>query len=212
VKYTVTDIDGSFTIPAKFNDTLTISGLRYKTKEFIITRAVIERNNLAVYLEENITQLDQVVVGKILTGNLESDIKNQDIEVPINFYDLGIPGYTGKPKTLNERKLTAASSGGGIPLIAIINAINGKTKELKKMVALDKDIECVKRLKTAYKSMIFEDEELSEELQNRFFNFIMDSEKLQAACSSGNVLTPIMFLKEELELFKTRLTSNDKKD
>ena len=164
-------------------------------------------------LTESITQLDQVVVGKVLTGDLGSDIKNQDVETPINFYDLGIPGYTGKPKTLNERKLSEATSGGGfLPLNPIINAITGRTKMLKQRIKLDKKIKCVDKLKAAYKDIIFEDEEFSEELQNRFFNFIMDSEKLQGACNSDNVLTPITFLKEELKLFKIQLISNDKKD
>lgn len=212
LKYTVTDNDGSFTILAKQNDTLTISGLRYKTKELLVSKNIIQNNALQIYLEENITELDQVTVGKILTGNLGSDIKNQDIETPINFYDLGIPGYTGKQKTLSERKLAAATSGSGIPLIAILNAISGKTKELKARVKLDKQIKCVERLKDSYKDLIFEDENLSDELQNRFFNFIMDSEKLDKACKADNILFPITFLKEELKLFKAQLKPDDKKD
>ena len=213
LKYTVTDIDGSFVISARLNDTLTISGLRYKTKELVLNKSMLEKNPIEIFLTESITQLDQVVVGKVLTGDLGSDIKNQDVETPINFYDLGIPGYTGKPKTLNERKLSEATSGGGfLPLNPIINAITGRTKMLKQRIKLDKKIKCVDKLKAAYKDIIFEDEEFSEELQNRFFNFIMDSEKLQGACNSDNVLTPITFLKEELKLFKIQLISNDKKD
>ncbi|SHG59722.1 carboxypeptidase-like regulatory domain-containing protein [Winogradskyella jejuensis] len=212
LKYTVTNKDGSFVIPVKTNDTLTFSGVKYKAKEIVITQSIIFTNNLELSLEENVTQLDQVVVGKILTGNIESDLKNQEIEVPINFYDLGIPGYTGKQKTLSERKLAAATSGGGIPLIAIINVITGRTKELKERVKLDKSIICVERLKSSYKDLIFEEENLSEVLQNRFFNFIMDSEKLDEACNANNVLYPITFLKEELQLFKTQLTLDDKKD
>ena len=105
LKYTVTDTDGSFTIPVKLNDTLTISGLRYKIKELSITEIDISTKPFLIYLTESVTELDEVTVGKILTGNLGSDIKNQDVETPINFYDLGIPGYTGKQKTLSERKL-----------------------------------------------------------------------------------------------------------
>ncbi|WP_188373681.1 carboxypeptidase-like regulatory domain-containing protein [Winogradskyella haliclonae] len=213
LKYIVTDTDGSFVIPVKFNDTLTISGLRYKTKEIVIDKSILAKKGVEIFLTENVTQLDQVIVGKILTGNLGSDIKNQEVETPINFYDLGIPGYTGKPKTLNERKLAEATSGGGlVPLNPIINAITGRTKMLKQRIKLDRKIKCVEQLKAAYQNIIFEGEGFSEELQNRFFNFIMDSEKLQDACNAGNVLTPITFLKEELKLFKIQLASNDKKD
>ena len=213
LKYTVTDTDGSFTIPVKLNDTLTISGLRYKIKELSITEIDISTKPFLIYLTESVTELDEVTVGKILTGNLGSDIKNQDVETPINFYDLGIPGYTGKQKTLSERKLAEATSGGGlIPFAPLINLITGRTKELKARVQLDKDIKCVERLKSSYKEIIFEGENLSEVLQNRFFNFIMDSEKLDDACVANNVLSPITFLKNELKLFKSQLTVNDFKD
>jgi hypothetical protein len=70
----------------------------------------------------------------------------------------------------------------------------------------------VERLKSSYKEIIFEGENLSEVLQNRFFNFIMDSEKLDDACVANNVLSPITFLKNELKLFKSQLTVNDFKD
>ncbi|MFD1063188.1 carboxypeptidase-like regulatory domain-containing protein [Winogradskyella litorisediminis] len=214
LKYTVTDTDGSFVIPAKLNDTLTISGLKYKVKELRITKSILQTNQLNIELEENITQLDQVTLGKILTGNMTSDINNLDVETPINFYDLGIPGYTGKPKTLNERKLyEATSGGGGIPLNPLINLITGRTKELKKRIQLDKDIACVEQFKTTYKDILFDGKHISEELQNRFFVFITDSEDLQKACVNGtNVLKPIEFLQSELKLFKLRLAEDDKKN
>lgn len=213
LQYNVTDEKGYFTIPAKVNDTIIFSGLTYKLKEVVVSKTMISKNEMNVNLVEDITQLDQVVVGKILTGNINSDLKSLDIEEPINFYDLGIPGYTGKPKTLSERKLIAAtSSGGGIPLIGIINAISGKTKQLKERIELDKDMYCVEKLKASYKDLIFENEDLSEDLQNRFFNFIMDSGNLRNACRSTNPLLPITFLNKELKLFKSRLAENDKKD
>ena len=213
LKYTVTDTDGSFTIRAKLNDTLTISGLKYKTQELLVSKEVLSKSVFEIYLTKFVTELDEVTVGKILTGNLGSDIKNQDIETPINFYDLGIPGYTGKQKTLSERKLAEATSGvGGIPLFPLINFITGRTKELKLRVKLDKKIKCVERLKSNYKELLFEEDEFSEVLQNRFFNFIMDSDKLEDACTANNVMTPITFLKKELKLFKSRLTANDDKD
>lgn len=214
LKYNVTDENGNFTIPAKVNDTIIFSGLTYKLKEVIVTKIMISKNDMEINLIEDVTQLDQVVVGKILTGNINSDLRNLEIKEPINFYDLGIPGYTGKQKTLSERKLIAATSsgGGGIPLIKIINAINGKTKQLKERIELDKDIYCVEKLKASYKDLIFEEEKLSKDLQNRFFNFILDSEDLRSACRSGNPLLPITFLNKELKLFKSRLAENDKKD
>lgn len=205
LKYTVTDTDGSFIIPVKLNDTLTISGLAYKTKNVIVTAEILRNNKIKIYLKDEITQLDDVFLGRLLTGNLGSDLKNTKVETPINFYDLGIPGYTGKPKTLSERKLIAAtSSGGGIPLVGLINAISGKTKQLKKRLKFEKKIMCVDYLKNRYKTIIFESQNISEIQINRFFNFILDSQDLEKTCKNNNDLLKIEFLNNELKLFKIR--------
>lgn len=213
VKYAISDQNGDFDIPVKLSDTITVTGLAYKTQNLIITKEILKKDIFKIYLEINIDDLEQVTVGKILTGNIDSDIRNTKVKTPINFYDLGIPGYTGKQKTLNERKLASTSSGGGlIPLVGLINAITGRTKELKENIKLDKKIACVERFKNNYKSMIFETEKLSDTFQDRFFNFIFDSEKLDSACYSGSAFKTIEFLKAELILYKQSLTSDDKKD
>jgi len=213
LKYNITDENGYFEIPAKINDTVVFSGLTYKLKEIVVTKAMISKNEIEVYLIEDITQLDQVTVGKVLTGNIDSDLRNLKVQTPINFYDLGIPGYTGKQKTLEERKLYEAMSGGGIlPLNPLINLITGRTKQLKKQLKLSRDMKCVDRLKASYKNLIFEDKNFSEELQNRFFDFIMDSDYLQKACYSSDALSPITFLQNELKLFKNRLAEDEKKN
>ena len=213
LKYTVTDTDGSFVIPVKLNDTLTISGLAYKTKNVIITTSFLNKTEIIINLEDEITQLDDVILGRVLTGSLNSDIKNTETEAPINFYDLGIPGYIGKQKTLSERKLIAAtSSGGGLPLIPLINAISGKTKKLKERVKQDKKIECVNRLRNEYRETLFENQNSSETEQNKFFNFILDSEEIEKICKSKNPLLKIDFLNKELKLFKARQNENATKN
>ena len=70
VKYTVTDTDGSFLILAKANDTLVISGLKYELKEIKIIPKYFENFNLKIYLTEKVNTLDEVIVGRILTGCL----------------------------------------------------------------------------------------------------------------------------------------------
>lgn len=207
LKYTVSDENGRFNILVKANDTLVFSALRYKIKEVAITKTNLTEGYLKVYLVDKVNELDEVVVGKVLTGNLGSDIKNTEVETPINFYDLGIPGYTGKPKTVNERKLAEATSGGGlIPLNPILNLLTGRTKMLKQRIALDRKIRCVDKLKDNYKEMIFEESKYSEEFQNKFFSYILDSEELESACNASNKLAPINFIFEELDKFKALQT------
>lgn len=213
LKYTVTNTDGGFEILAKVNDTLTISSLKYETKEVRLTSAQLNAADFTIYLTENITELDEIVLGRILTGSLGSDIANLNVETPINFYDLGIPGYVGKHKTLSERKLVEATSGGGfIPLFPLLNAITGRTKELKRNIQLDKDRQCMQRLKEAYQELLFDDDEFPKDIQSQFFNFIMDSSAFQDICIADNVLNKVAFLQKELVEFKRIKAANANKD
>ena len=110
-KYTISGEDGSFIIPAKVSDTLIISGIKYQTQEIVISQSNFDLGSFNVLLVEKMNELDQVIVGKILTGSLQSDLENSDAKPEVNFYDLGIPGYKGKPLTQNERKLHDADAG-----------------------------------------------------------------------------------------------------
>ena len=212
VKYTVSRGDGTFDIAVKVNDTLVFSALKYQLKEVVITQKILRENFLKIHLTEKVNELDEVLVGKILTGNLGSDIKNTKVETPINFYDLGISGYTGKQKTANERKLAAATSGPGIPLVGLINAITGRTKILKANVQLDKDIKCINNFKDEYKNLLFEDEECSDEVKERFFDFVMFGENFRTICKEKNPLNVIAFLQKELKILKDSTSVNDKKN
>ncbi|WAC01499.1 hypothetical protein N7U66_16040 [Lacinutrix neustonica] len=58
---------------------------------------------------------------------------NSDAKPTINFYDVGIPGYKGKPKTKSERQLQTAGDfkpimllgllAGSMPFDPLLNAI-----------------------------------------------------------------------------------------
>ena len=213
LKYTVTDTDGSFEILVKAMDTLTISGLKYQLKDVLITEEIINLGHIQIRLEEKVNQLDQVVVGRILTGSLGSDLKNTELKKEINFYDLGIPGYTGKPKTLNERKLAEATSGGGfIPLFPLINAITGRTKRLKKQIELDKKDKCITKLKAAYSDLIFKNEKLSESQILQYFYYCSDDANFTSLCKGKSELTQVAFLIKKREEFKLRIDTSIEKD
>ena len=131
-RFTISNADGTFVIPAKLNDTILFSGISYQPKEIVVTKFIIASKQMPIYLEELVNVLDEVVVGKVLTGNLMSDINNAELKRDLNFYDLGIPGYTGKLMSQTERRLYEATSGGGlVPIGLIVNAITGRTKRLK---------------------------------------------------------------------------------
>ncbi|HLV69225.1 MAG TPA: hypothetical protein VKY34_00870, partial [Xanthomarina sp.] len=134
--YTTTNAFGGFKIPAKLNDTLQFTSIQYQLKVVVIDASIIIEKNLEVHLEELTYALEEVVVGRMLSGDLMQDIG--DVEgSPVTAKQLGIPSYQGKLKTQNERKLNEATTGGGfIPLFPIINAISGRTKQLKNQIKL----------------------------------------------------------------------------
>ncbi|WP_299113278.1 carboxypeptidase-like regulatory domain-containing protein [uncultured Winogradskyella sp.] len=217
VKYTVTNTDGSFEILAKPKDTLTISALKYQTKEIVLGQEFFESRALRIYLIEKVNELEEVVVGEILTGNIGSDIGNVELKDEVNFYDLGIPGYTGKPKTIPERKLADADAGNwgyvglgfGVNFHKLLNKVSGRTKKLKAIVELDEKDKCMKRMRDFYSESIFDKEEFTEPQKADYFYFCMDDLKFKNICNRNDPSEVIPFFNEKLKAYKLNLNSKD---
>ena len=207
-KYIISNEDGSFVIPAKASDTLFISGLKYDNKEVVITQSIIDLGSFSVQLTEKVNELDEVRVGNFFTGSLESDLQNSDAKTEINFYDLGIPGYKGKPLTQNERKLHDADGGGpiytglGVNVHKLLNRISGRTKKLRAIVALDKEDNCIERLRREYEDAIFISDTLADNLKNEYFYFCQEDEGFKTLCEENNDLKAIEFLQAKLKAYK----------
>ncbi len=202
-KFTITDDEGRFEIPARLYDTISVSALQYKPKDYVVTDIIMQSGEMIVDLDDNINLLDQVVVGKILTGDLMSDIENSDAKREVNFYDLGIPGYTGRRKTISERRLYEAKTGGGIlPLNPILNWISGRTKELKEQIHREEKNKAMEIVMETYSEMLFESEPLDETKRREFFYFCADDPQFMALSNSKGDLRMLEFLREKLKVFK----------
>jgi hypothetical protein len=208
-KFTITNDLGEFVIPAKLNDTLMISGVQYVPKEILITDIIMQTKAVTINLEDNVNLLDQVVVGKVLTGNLMTDIENSDAKRELNFYDLGIPGYTGPKKTQSERRLYEAQSGGGlVPLNPLINWITGRTKRLKEQIAREELELAIAEAKAKFSKLIFEDDTFNETMQNEYFYFCADDPKFKELSVIGIDIKTLEFLKNKLEAFKLHIEND----
>ena len=214
-KATVSDASGSFKIEVQLQDTLVFSGVQYKIHSIQINQENIDAKSVNVFLLENINQLDEVVVGTVLTGDLNSDIENSKAEAPINFYDVGIPGYQGRQKTQSERRLAEAGEfkpimllgilGGGLPLNPILNGISGRTKMLKQRVELEAKDALMYRVIAAYSEDLFELNSLEDELHYEFFYFCSEDPLFAEKCTNENGLEVLGFLQNKLEVFKQNL-------
>ncbi|MEO8773310.1 MAG: hypothetical protein ABI263_03955 [Gelidibacter sp.] len=213
--FTISNRNGEFSIPAKLNDILSFSGVSYELKSLVVTEKIIDSKLLTIYLTEKINALDEVVVGKILTGDLSLDLANSGVERNINFYDLGIPGYTGKPKSQSERRLYTAGDfkpihllallGGSLPLDPIFNAISGRTKLLKNRVYLEKKDKCIDKTKSNLSEILFNAHALEEPYRTEFFYFCADDSQFDTLCIINDDFKTLEFLKEKWVTFKSNL-------
>ncbi len=207
-KYAVSNVRGEFNIKAFFNDTLVFSSVQYKIESIIVSEEDILTKKIAVTLESNVNELKEVVVGKVLTGDLLSDLKNSDAKPTINFYDVGIPGYVGKPKTQNERLLYEAGEFkpkmllgllmGSVPINPILNGISGRTKMLKQRVKLEKEEQLLFSLKSRLELGFFKENPLDESSRLDFFYFCSDDPNFVERCRDSD-LEALVFFKEKYE-------------
>lgn len=78
--YTVTNSEGEFEIQGKRNDTIKIIAIAFLQKEIVISAEIIEKRYFEVLLNDAVNQLDEVVVGSALTGELKKDMLQAEIQ------------------------------------------------------------------------------------------------------------------------------------
>ena len=205
--FTITDKNGEFKIPVKFNDTLIFSSIQYKLKEVVVTHQMLLNQAVLVKLDEQINELKEVVIGRVLTGNLLKDINNLQGERPVNFFDVGIPGYTGKIATQSERRLSEAGGfnpslgssgyglGGSIGFTPIINAITGRTKMLKNRVKLEEREVLMQKIKRNIAKDFFASNPMEEELKMDFLYFCADDVNFIKYCKNQTDFKVLIFLR-----------------
>lgn len=199
-RFTITDESGAFQIPVKRLDTIVFSSLQHQEKEIVVYDNMYHEAYVEIPLVATTYALDEVVVGKILTGNIIEDIGQVEGE-PITAKKLGIPSYQGPLMSLNQRRLYTAQSGG--PLGMLINAITGRTKKLKLYVELEKKDALLDDIKKQFSEELFYLEPLEEIYQMEYFYYCTEDAVFEEVCRSGNDMAIIEFLHEKLKEFKS---------
>ena len=93
----ITNENGFFTIGVKKNDTIILSSVQIKPHVIVINEKVFAQNLVKVYVEPFVNQLENVIVKPHnLTGNLFNDMNDSGVKNPINFDDVGVPGFKGE--------------------------------------------------------------------------------------------------------------------
>ena len=154
---TITNALGNFSITAQTGDSLVFSAIQLQRKTLVVTAALMESKSLVVYMDEQVNLLDEVVLRPFnLSGDLEIDRQNAPKEKVYVTATLGLPNAYAKPRTLAERRLFEAVTGGGIvPLNPVINAISGRTKYLKKVLATERKYARTSRVRAFYPDSLY---------------------------------------------------------
>jgi len=96
--YAITDATGAFNIKVRVNDSIIISSVKYIPEKIGITETIYDEGTVLLTLRELRNELDEVLLGPNLTGNLRLDVQSIAVVDSLNFYDVGIPGFQGEPR------------------------------------------------------------------------------------------------------------------
>jgi len=156
-KATITNNNGFFAITVKLNDTLIFSAVQFKKKVLVVTQAMLDSDLVSVHLDDELTQLDEVVVTPYnLTGDISKDILIIKTDPVVTAESLGLPNAHVRIPTKSERELFEATSGGGLlPVTPLLNAISGRTKMLKERVARNKLYNRTERVREFYADSVY---------------------------------------------------------
>ncbi len=152
---TITNENGHFSIAVKRRDTLLFSSLNFIPEKVIVTDAIFEKGVITTKLTELVNELDEVFLKPNLTGNIATDINRIKIEDTLNFDDVGIPGFKGKP----EEKIVPlyyAVTPLRIDLEALYKHISGYYKDLKTHRIWEKENTAIAQIISYYTMPFFE--------------------------------------------------------
>lgn len=191
-----TDSLGVFKINAKLNDTIVFSAVQYQVLIKVISEENIKTKTLKARLELFTNDLDEVFLTKQLSGDLTKDVSASNAKADINFYDVGIPGYTGKPLTQNENRLNEAGGnekmfavglGAAVNFNKFLNSITGRTKMLKERVRLESNDALLARLKNDLIEDFFTQNPLPDDKKDEFFYYCQEDPNFRSRCTKSNL-------------------------
>ena len=210
-KYTITDQQGMFKIPIRINDTLVFSAIQFKLKEVVISKVIINSMQLSVLLKEQVSELDAVYIKPNLSGDLLADSRNIKTKDVLTAKTLNLPNAHVIPPTQAERKLyTATHSDGGID--AIINAISGRTKRLKKIIRLENKTNKENLVYANFKEIMRDDFNIPEDKLYHFIYYVSDDKLFNQIVKSNSNIIIYDFIKAKSKTYLAQKNKNKPKN
>lgn len=180
-KYSVSNASGEFSLGMMAGDTLLLSHVGMNDLINFIKKEDLKDEILIFRMTERSNELEEVVV-------------NPDSE--INAVSLGIIPKKIKKLTVNERRLKTAGDfkpkhllgiiGGGLSIDAILNAINGRTKRLKRNVIIENDQRNIAFLEGNYMNYLEKEMKLSRQDAQLLIGYVLEEPQLEEVISANN--------------------------
>ncbi len=208
---TITNENGHFSINVKLRDTLLFSSIKYKPEKVVVAEAIFEKGVITVKLSELVNELDEVFLQPNLSGNIATDLKKIKTEKPINFDDVGIPGFKGKP----EEKIVPmyfAVTPLSINLEALYKHISGYYKELKTRRKWEYENNAVAQMLNYYTPPFFITTYSIPE--NRVYDFLLfcaETTQIESDFKKENYGSVLLVLDEKAKIYTERFSEENKK-
>lgn len=199
------DRNGNFVILAQLDDVLLFSSENLNFFRKIIGETDFQLEKLEVEMTSKALVLEEVEI-----------VDNKSY----NAVDLGILQRPAKSYTPMERRLKTAGDfkpihllgllGGSLQLDPIFNAINGKTKRLKKEILLERNIRKLENFRA-----FFPEKELVEKLKmnsdevSEFTYSILDEKEFETLLENRDKNKMLFYLIEKYSQFKNKKKSNE---
>lgn len=208
---TITNENGHFSISVKPRDTLLFSSIKYMPEKVVVTDAIFEKGVITVKLSELVNELDEVFLHPNLSGNIATDLKKIKTEKPINFDDVGIPGFKGKP----EEKIVPmyfAVTPLSVNLEALYKHISGYYKELKTRRKWEYENNAVAKILNYYTLSFFITTYSIPE--NRVYDFLLfcaETTQIESDFKKEHYGSVLLVLDEKAKIYAERIAEENKK-
>ena len=181
MQFSVTTRTGNFRISLAAGDTLIFSHVSMKDLIKVVEQEEISLGKMSVVMLENDTELKEVVIDE-----------NEEISA----LSLGIITEEKERLTMNERRLATAGDfkwyhlfgllGGSLQIDPILNAINGRTKDLKRNIEIEKKMERIGFLEGKYMDYMKENFKAPEGEIQQFLDHLVEQVSLTPVLNSEN--------------------------
>ncbi|QNJ96869.1 carboxypeptidase-like regulatory domain-containing protein [Constantimarinum furrinae] len=206
----ITDAYGNFAITVKVNDTLVFSSVNYMPESLPVTPEIFEKGVMLVKLSEMVNELDEVVLGPNLSGNLLTDIKNIKTEDEFNFDDVGIPGFKGEPEEKIVPIVPYLGLATAVDLEALYKHLSGYYKKLRIQRKWDAQNSAVAHIISYYGPDFFS--EAFKIPENRLYDFLLyciETSSIQTDFNTQHYAGVLSVLEEKSVIYVERLSKKE---